>query len=254
MQAGWRKHAANTGQAWGKSGLHPGRWLGDGAAMKMPRRLQHPPFAVLALTLLISLPEIVLTLADQGAIGSARWRPLAYQFGAFWAGLLYDWKANYAGQPQVMFLSYAFLHAGPAHLAGNLVALWGLGPVVVDRMGGRRFLWLCLICAIGGGAGFGLLASSPAPMVGASGLLFGLAGAWAAWDTADRWRGGRALWPTLLGITGLVTLNALFWLAANGLLAWETHLGGFLAGAAATLFRPFSGGPPAGQTAKPQTG
>ena len=67
-------------------------------------------------------------------------------------------------------------------------------------------------------------------MVGASGALFGLAGAWKAWD----WQEARAhrgpLWPIVLWVLGIALLNGVLWVAQGGLLAWEAHLGGFVAG------------------------
>jgi rhomboid protease GluP len=128
---------------------------------------------------LTCLPEIVLTLADQGLLGSVRWRSLAYQNGAFWAGLLQGWRPNYAAQPVTMFLSYAVLHAGPAHLGRQHARGWsGSGGSCCRGSGSGRFLLLYLGAAVGGAGLFGLMSTSPAPMVGASGALFGLAGAW----------------------------------------------------------------------------
>ena len=37
---------------------------------------------------LTSLVELTLLAADYGLVGTTRWRALAYQYGAFWAGLL----------------------------------------------------------------------------------------------------------------------------------------------------------------------
>lgn len=194
------------------------------------RRALVPPPAVLWLIGLTCLPELVLILADHGIIGSARWRPLAYHNGAFWAGLLRDWRPNYGAQPELMFVTHAVLHAGFGHLAGNMLALWSLGGIVVQRIGQGGMLALYLASTLGGGVGFYLLTHSPAPMVGASGALFGLAGAWQFWEWQDRRSDGRPVWPVLATLVGLVALNALFWLAADGLLAWETHLGGFVTG------------------------
>ena len=189
-----------------------------------------PTQAVLAVGLLCCLVEIVLQLADHGLVGSARWRPLAYQNGAFWAGLLRDWRPNYALQPVTMFFSYSTLHGGLGHLVGNMVALVALGALVTERVGQRGFLILWVVSAVGGAAAFGLLATSPQPMVGASGALFGLAGAWKAWD----WQEARAhrgpLWPIVLWVLGIALLNGVLWVAQGGLLAWEAHLGGFVAG------------------------
>lgn len=183
---------------------------------------------------LILLPVFIETLlqaADAGIMGSPLWRSTAYQNGAFWAGLLYDWRPNYSGQPIAMFLSYSVLHSGFGHLAGNMVTLWMLGQRVLKKIGAQEFLLLYLISALGGGAGFGLLSHSPQPMVGASGALFGLAGAVIWLEAAERHKLGIPLWPILAVALGLVLLNVLMWLALDGVLAWETHLGGFVGGA-----------------------
>lgn len=170
--------------------------------------------------------------ADLGLLGHPLWRGLAYQNGAFWAGLLYNWRPNYPGQPVTMFLSYAFLHGGIWHLTGNMLCLFVLGRRLMDRLPPRSFFLLYLVSAVGGGLGFGLLSQSPAPMVGASGALFGLAGALIWLEAAERRRFGTPIWPVFGVILGLVVLNAMMWLALAGVLAWETHLGGFVAGAA----------------------
>src|SRR5438128_2221651 len=48
------------------------------------------------------------------------------------------------------FLTYMFLHAGPLHLAFNLLALFVFGPEVEERMGGGPFLAYYLLCGLGG--------------------------------------------------------------------------------------------------------
>lgn len=177
--------------------------------------------------------ELTLMAADWGLVGTRQWRGLAYQYGAFWAGLLYNWQPNYAAQPWTMFLSYAFLHGGFWHLAGNMVTLLALGLPVERRAGRGGFLAIYLVSAVGGGAVFGLLAPGSQPMVGASGALFGLVGAWQYWEWRDRGRAGRSRAPVWRAVIWLAVLNAVLWLALGGLLAWQTHLGGFLAGWAA---------------------
>ena len=190
-------------------------------------RLHPVIWAVLTLCL---VPEALLLGADWGLWGSARWRPLAYQNGAFWAGLLQGWRPNYAAQPVVMFASYGWLHAGPVHLAGNLAALVWLGPQVLARTGARGFVILWATSLLGGGAAFALLTHSPAPMVGASGALFGLAGVWLVAETL-RLQGARArAWRGCALLAGILALNAVAWALQGGHLAWETHLGGLAAG------------------------
>lgn len=196
------------------------------------------PAVIWVLVVLCAVPELVLLGADWGFWGSARWRPLAYQNGAFWAGVLYGWRPNYVAQPVTMFASYGWLHAGPAHLAGNLLVLVWLGPKMQARFGTWGFAALWGVSLLGGAAGFAWLTSSPAPMVGASGALFGVFGAWLVEDVRHlpglRDRALRAL----LLLAGILALNAATWALQGGQLAWETHLGGLVAGLAfATLWR-----------------
>lgn len=176
------------------------------------------------------LVELTLTLADFGVIGSVRWRSLAYQNGAFWAGLLHNWRPNYALQPYTMFLSYAFLHGGISHLAGNMVLLFLLGPLVRERMGRGAFVAIYAASVVGGGAGYAFLGNSVQPVVGASGALFGLVGALVYRDWADRRQQARALWPVMRTIGLLVAANFATWWMLDQVLAWETHLAGFVTG------------------------
>jgi rhomboid protease GluP len=191
-----------------------------------------PEPVVLALIALYTAIELVLQGADLRLWGSGLWRPLAYQNGGFWAGLLRGWKPNYAAQPVVMFVSHSLLHAGLTHLAGNMVALAALGNLMRGRTRVRGFLGLWMLSALAGALVFGLISRSPQPMVGTSGALFGLAGALVAWEARARRQRGQGLVPVAGWVLGLVGLNLAFWWLQNGVLAWEAHLGGFLAGIA----------------------
>ena len=150
------------------------------------------------------------------------------QNAGFWTGLLHDWRPNWPGQPAAMFATYAFLHAGPGHLLGNMGALAWLGAAVGRALGGARLLAVWILCAAAGGLGFALLWPVPQPMVGASGALFGLLGA----EAALRHR----LAPSRRRLAGMVVLFvglnlASYWIE-GGRVAWQAHLGGFLAGLA----------------------
>ena len=197
---------------------------------KVPRPGNWPSSVLLVLIALCCGIELVLIAADYGLIGTSRWRGLAYQNGAFWAGLLFNWRPNYAAQPWLMFVTYAFLHSGFWHLAGNMLTLFFLGDIVEERVGQGGLVVLYAVSATGGAVAFGALADSPQPMVGASGALFGLAGSWQYWEWCDRRRAGLSRWPVWRTVLGLVLLNVILWVWMEGLLAWETHLGGFLAG------------------------
>lgn len=179
--------------------------------------------------------ELVLQLGDAGFFGIPRFRALVYEYAGFWPGLLSGWRPNYPFQDITMFLSYGFLHAGFWHLALNMVTLWSLGAAVFARVGGPRFLLIYGLSTLGGGLGYALLADTYRPMVGASGALFGLAGALLAWDYVDRFALSERLWPVARAALLLAALNVALYYAMGGLLAWETHLGGFVTGWIAAL-------------------
>ncbi|MHA6262900.1 rhomboid family intramembrane serine protease [Arenibacterium sp. CAU 1754] len=204
-----------------------------------PELSWRPSAVVIVIILATLLVELTLTAADHGLIGRPRWRGLAYQNGAFWSGLLDNWRANYPAQPWTMFLTYSLLHSGLSHLAGNMAMLYMAGRTLVPRTGQMWFAVIYVVSAIGGGIGFALLNSSAQPMVGASGAIFGLGGAWIwqDWYLASRSGQNRR---TLIGVAAaLFLLNLLHWYVQNGQVAWEAHLGGFLAGwFAATLLIP----------------
>ena len=72
-----------------------------------------------------------------------------------------------------------FLHGGWLHFLGNMVYLWIFGDNVEDRLGHARFLLFYLGC--GAAAALGQVGTNPtslAPMVGASGAIAGVMGAY----------------------------------------------------------------------------
>ena len=189
---------------------------------------RHP--VVLAIFVMCLVPEVLLSGADWGLWGSPRWRLWAFQNAGFWSGLLHNWRPNYAVQPWTMFLTYGFLHAGAVHFLVNMTTLVSLGPPLADRLGAGRLVWLYAGAIVGGALGFAALSSEVLPMVGASGALFGLAGAHVALHYRARRAVRASQRPVLRAVLGLVALNLLLWWAMNGQLAWQTHLGGFVTG------------------------
>jgi membrane associated rhomboid family serine protease len=77
-----------------------------------------------------------------------------------------------------MFTSM-FVHGGLAHLFGNLLFLWIFGDNVEDRLGHGRFLVFYLLCGVAAAlAQTALDVTSVVPMVGASGAIAGVMGAY----------------------------------------------------------------------------
>ena len=71
-------------------------------------------------------------------------------------------------------ISAGFMHANTEHLIGNLVMLFVLGMACEHAFGGGPFLFLFVACCLSGSL---LAMTSTHPEVGASGAIFGLAGA-----------------------------------------------------------------------------
>lgn len=184
-----------------------------------------------ALVGVMTVIELVLSLSSSGVFGAHNLRWPAFALGAFWQPVLSGAAPPiYPGQPVMMFITYAFLHGGVAHLAMNSVILLALGKYVSFQVGAARTLLVLFMSAVAGAACFGLLASSDAPMIGASGAVFGLIGLWQAMDYRARRQSGLPLQPLVVGILGLIAANVIFFVLLSGGLAWEAHLGGWIAG------------------------
>jgi len=140
-------------------------------------------------------------------------------------GSLYPWLA-YRGdftesQPWRMLTS-AFMHASVLHLLFNMYSLFIFGPVIEHAVGRVRFAVLYLLAAFGGSLAVLLLAPNQA-VVGASGAIFGLLG---AFFIIQRRLGGNNT-----QILVLIGLNVVFGFIVPNV-AWQAHLGGLIVGAA----------------------
>ncbi len=79
------------------------------------------------------------------------------------------------GPSLVQYLTYQFLHAGFTHIVSNMTFLYAFGNVVEDRLGKVGYLFFYLACGVVAGLFHGL--TSDAPVVGASGAVAGVSGA-----------------------------------------------------------------------------
>jgi membrane associated rhomboid family serine protease len=73
-------------------------------------------------------------------------------------------------------ITHMFLHGGWLHIIGNMLYLWVFGDNVEDRLGSGTYLVFYLLCGIVAAVGQGLIA--PSPMLGASGAIAGVLGAY----------------------------------------------------------------------------
>ena len=82
-------------------------------------------------------------------------------------------------QPVLSVLTAMFLHGSWLHLLGNMLFLFVFGNNVEDRLGRLRYLAFYLVCGYAATYGFALVQhSSTQPLVGASGAIAGVLGAY----------------------------------------------------------------------------
>jgi membrane associated rhomboid family serine protease len=86
---------------------------------------------------------------------------------------------GYHKVPALSVLYAMFLHGGWLHLLGNMLFLWVFGNNVEDRFGHLKFLLFYLATGYAAGYGFALAnAGSSEPLIGASGAIAGVLGAY----------------------------------------------------------------------------
>lgn len=132
-----------------------------------------------------------------------------------------------------------FLHIGLLHIAFNGYALWVFGSQVEQELGRLRFLTMYLVtglCAsavsfalaevvVAGNGRFTTLISPPA--AGASGAIFGIFGAFVAYNWRRRHQplaAARLRWALTI-----IVINAVIGFSASGI-DWHAHAGGLVAG------------------------
>ena len=146
-------------------------------------------------------------------------------------------------------LSSMFMHGGWIHLIGNMWFLWLFGNNVEDSMGHTRYFAFYLLCGLVAAAAQTFITpSSIIPMVGASGAISGVMGAYVVLYPRVRvhlfvplgFFFFRTAVPAYLMLGYWFLLQLLGGSAASGEggVAFWAHVGGFLAGAALiALFR-----------------
>lgn len=83
------------------------------------------------------------------------------------------------GMQSLSLISSQFLHGGFLHLGGNMLFLWVFGNNIEEKLGRVSFLFFYLACgALAGLAQWALSMQSEIPMVGASGAIAGVLGAY----------------------------------------------------------------------------
>lgn len=140
------------------------------------------------------------------------------------------------------FFSSIFIHGGFFHVLGNMLFLWIFGNNIEDALGHKRFILFFLACGfIAGLAQVATDTNSVIPMVGASGAVSGIMGAYillfprakivtllflGIFITIIRISAGWYIggWFVMQAVQGIASSPG------GGGVAWWAHIGGFIAG------------------------
>jgi len=152
---------------------------------------------------------------------------VVYAAQFFLGDALTGWLIYYAplgfSQPWRLLTSL-LAHGSPLHLLSNMFSLFIIGRMLEPALGHIRYFALFLISGVGGLAAVALVVPGN-PVLGASGAIFGMLGALLV---LIRRFGGNAT-----QILVVVAINMVIGFVLPGV-AWQAHIGGFIAGAALT--------------------
>ena len=200
-----------------------------------------PPIVTIGLMVICLLVFLL-----EKASGQQGMQQIIYQFGLIPSVLLglNELPPNLDVIPAgATLITSMFLHGGWMHLIGNMWFLWIFGNNIEDELGHGRFLLFYLLSGLGAAALQIIIGpNSDIPMVGASGAISGVLGAYMLLYPKARILTLVFLgfFITMMRITAIWFLGIWFGMqllyglasagGTGGGIAWWAHIGGFLAG------------------------
>ena len=185
------------------------------------RTLAHQPPLVTYALIAVNVAAFVAQLAAGGSLNDATTSSFTDRYitapyltltnGFFQTRVPGEWYRLFTG---------GFLHHDIIHIAVNMFVLWLLGPQLERALGHARFAALYFVSLVAGSL---LVVLVNAPSLGASGAIFGLLGAAAAYQRLNRinmWQSGLAM---------LIVLNLAISFVPG--ISWAAHIGGLIGGA-----------------------
>ena len=143
---------------------------------------------------------------------------------------------------ELTLVTSMFMHGGWMHIIGNMLYLWIFGNNVEDAMGHIRFIVFYLVCGLAAVLAHALPGpESTVPMIGASGAISGVLGAYLLLYPHARVLVAipfgfiiQTFYLPAVAVLGLwfviQLLNSATTAAEGGGVAWGAHIGGFVAG------------------------
>lgn len=137
-------------------------------------------------------------------------------------------------------LTSMFVHGGVLHLAGNMLYLWVFGDNIEDTLGHANYLLFYLACGLGAAVSqVAIDPGSTVPMVGASGAIAGVLGAYLVLhpQTQVLTLVFLVIFIRVMYLPAAILLGIWFFIqifsavtGGGGGVAWYAHIGGFLVG------------------------
>lgn len=211
---------------------------------------QSVPFVTVSLIALNALAFLYQVSLEIGSLASPAARDFVMEFGLIPCRLTGACRVSGdLPSPVLTIFTSMFLHGGFFHILGNMLYLWIFGNNVEDALGHGRFVAFYLLS--GAAAALAQTAMGPGssiPMIGASGAVSGVLGAYLLLHPYANVftlvifgffiRVVRipalivlGMWIVVQFINGLVTYGSvLSGEASGGGVAWFAHIGGFVAG------------------------
>ena len=184
-------------------------------------------YGILGLNILVFIGQILLSISDPNW-GTA----IVYTFGFV--------PAKFS---IITIITSMFIHGGLAHIIGNMWFLWLFGDNVESVLGHLKYFLFYMVCGIGAALGqFLISTSSQVPMVGASGAIAGILGAYMIQFPKARVHVLVILiFITTIAVPAQIVLGLWFLIQLSGGLgtlgmdttggvAWFAHVGGFISG------------------------
>lgn len=212
------------------------------------QRRREPVFNLPPVVLAVIAICAVVYLLQEYLLNETQQMVLLYD-GAF-IPVLYTGKYGFDWFLFTRPFTYAFMHGGIAHIAINMIWLAAFGSPLANRLGALRFAIFYAVTGLASVVLFWVLHPyGEMPLVGASGAISGMMGAAARYGFRIDRSSGRAAFAgeplpiaavlrsrgvmTFLGVWMVINLaTGLLGFApgVDGQIAWEAHIGGFVAG------------------------
>ena len=170
-------------------------------------------------------------------------RSIVYSYGAIPHNII-TFQSSQPISPVLTIFTSMFMHGGLFHLAWNMLYFWIFGNNIEERLGHVRFIFFYLFCGVVAAFSHALLSSgSNIPMIGASGAVAGMLGAYILLFPMSKVHTLIFLgfyitvvkipalivigfWAIIQVVSGLITQGT----ANQGGIAFFAHVGGFVAG------------------------